>query len=110
MFAREKLLSFVSTVQKHYGLGANTDEPGAKAITKTKVADGLKWIVSCIDAGFFLVPDTKAVSNGILLFMRTLMRKLNSYKESCSFPIAFLNNVPESTADICVSNNFLAPS
>jgi len=87
-----------------YGLGENTLDPGSSDITNTNVAEGFKCIVSCNEAGFFLVPAAKAVSNGILLFIRTLARKLNSYRESCSLFKIFLNNVPDSKADICVSN------
>jgi len=83
-----------------YGLGENTDDPGSNAITKTNVAEGFKCIVSCSDAAFFLVPDAKAVSNGILLFIRMLVMKLNSYREICSLLKIFLNRVPESNADI----------
>jgi len=62
------------------------------------------WIVSCKDAGFFLVPETKAVSNGILLFTSVVVRKLNSNRESCSLFKIFLYNVPESKVEICESN------
>ncbi|MCL2407401.1 MAG: hypothetical protein FWC95_05675 [Defluviitaleaceae bacterium] len=61
-----------------YGLGENTDEPGSREITNTSVAVGFMCTVSCRDAGFFLVPETKAVSNGILLAIRLFVIKLYS--------------------------------
>ena len=61
-------------------------------------------IVSCNEAGFFLVPAAKAISYGMLLFIRILVRKLNSYRVSWSLLRILLNNVPESKADNCVSN------
>ena len=73
------------------------------------MAEGFKCIVSCIEAGFFLVPAAKAVSNGMLVFISRLVRKLNSNWESCSLHKTFLNNVPESNADICVSNKVFPP-
>ena len=92
-----------------YGLGENTGEPGSKATTNTKVAEGLMWIVSCNEAGFFLVPDTKAVSKGILLFMSAPVRKLYSNRLNCSLFNIFLNKVPESKVDICASSIIYSP-
>lgn len=87
-----------------YGLGENTEEPGSKETTITIVTEGFTWIVSCMDAGFFRVPEAKAVSNGMLLFMSALVRKLNSKRDICSLLKTFLNSVPEITPDKCVSN------
>ena len=100
----DKIKNCEAHSQFFYGLGENTDDPGSKLTTKTKVADGFRCIVSCSDAAFFRVPAAKAVSNGMLLFIRMLVRKLNSYREICSLLKTFLKMVPESKKDICVSN------
>jgi len=84
----------------HHGLGENTDDPGSSATTSTKLADGLICIVSCNDAGFLRVPDTKDVSYGMLLLISTPVRKLNSYNEIGSLFKIFLNRAPDSNADI----------
>ena len=92
-----------------YGLGENTDDPGSRETTSTKDAEGFMWMVSCIDAAFFLVPETKAVSKGILLLMSVPIRKLYSIMVICSLFKIFLNNITENTVDNCVSNTVASP-
>ena len=82
-----------------YGLGENTEDPGSKLVTSTRVAEGLTWMVSWIEAGFFLFPAAKAVSKGMLLFISAPVRKLNSNRVSCSLFSILRNNVPESSVE-----------
>jgi len=57
-----------------------------------------------MEAGFFLVPDTNAVSNGTLLFTSIPVKKLKSIIDKGSLFSIFLNSAPDKRVDICVSN------
>lgn len=61
-------------------------------------------MVSCRDAGFFLVPDANDVSNGTLLFISILVKRLNSSNVSGMLLRILRNRPPESNVDKCGSN------
>ena len=57
------------------------------------------WTVSCSELGFFLVPETKDVSNGMFLLTKMVVSVLNSNKVSLSLFINLKNSGPVNKHD-----------